>query len=277
MNISKSGKVNHEEFNHWISGWTGRLQKARAVTLLQGRTGQLTLDRIEWTPEELHRQLQLMLCWNELSPLDLLRGWDVSGDDGLAFKEWLRMIKRLVSPGEEYAELWDCEIRPVVQQTFRNIAGSNKTVDPVEIENYFNTGWKDAKLRVQKQQIGLEPLDDLMSTIKLSRLGKGWRAKQKATADANAAAGNVPFTEDELPNFRNALRPSPSKRLAPRPSEAAADRAPGWEVREYMSTICKHAEIQRPARLQWKQLTEARRLLDERQHPKVEPKDWWNY
>ena len=116
-----------------------------------------------------------MLCWNELSPLDLLRGWDVSGDDGLAFKEWQRMIKRLVSPGEEYAELWDCEIRPVVQQTFRNIAGSNKTVDPVEIENYFNTGWKDAKLRVQKQQIGLEPLDDLMSTIKLSRLGKGVR------------------------------------------------------------------------------------------------------
>ena len=51
-------------------------------------------------------------------------------------------------------------------------------------------------------------------------------------------------------------------------------RIPCESVHDWGSS---RGHCQRPARLQWKQLTEARRLLDERQHPKVEPKDWWNY
>jgi hypothetical protein len=52
------------------------------VTVLHGREG-VSLHDIEWSVDELRRQLQLMLLWNGLSPLDLMRAYD-KGRDGKA-------------------------------------------------------------------------------------------------------------------------------------------------------------------------------------------------
>lgn len=124
LDANQNGVLGREELYTWISGGACRQVIARQVTLLKGRD-ELTLDDIDWSPEELQRQLQLMLLYNELSPMDLLGSWDVGDKDGtLSFREWLCMMKKLVKPqGAAHIELWDLEIRPVVQETFRNISG----------------------------------------------------------------------------------------------------------------------------------------------------------
>ena len=68
-----------------------RVNLARRVHLLWGRSDGLTLDRIKWTPKNVKRELVLMLQRAELAPVDLVRAWDKSKDFSFSLREFMIM------------------------------------------------------------------------------------------------------------------------------------------------------------------------------------------
>ena len=171
------------------------------------------------------------------------------------------MLKRIVNPGQEYIDLWDLAIRPVVQAVFRELCSADKSVDVVAFEKFLNRGWRDAEVRVRRQQAGLGAVDDIVAGVTALRLAKTWRARQE-------------MKKPEVPKFR---RPAPTvggvkaRRAAPQPPPPSADqpmpadRTPGWEVREYLSRIAAMAQVPRPPKEQWQILAQAQRQLRARQ------------
>ena len=265
LDANGNGKIGTKELYAWMSGTVGRQQLALEVTLLTGREDLLTLDAIHWSCEELQRQMQLMLLWNNLSPLDLLTAWDSSQDGSFSFKEFLRMCKKLVKPGKTYQNLWDEEIRPVVQETFYEVGGQDKTLDVTEFERFLNRGWLDSKKRMIRQRAGHVPSDDVLSSVKHLRRAKSWRRQSMATKAAeDAKTAEEPVVATEAPRPERALK---ATREAP-------DRPAGWEVRAYLTRVAMMAELPRRAGERWRLLDEAKQQLRERQHPSAE-ECWW--
>lgn len=269
-----NGTLGIDELYLWMSGGAGRLQLARKVTLLRGRSDRMSLEDIEWMPEELQRQLQLMLMWNGLAPLDLLQSWDEDNTGEFSFREWLRMMKHIIHPqGKVEGELWDMIIRPVVQLTFRQISGFDNSIDVVEFERFLNHGWRAARARMQRQKAGLEPVDDLLLTATAKRVGRAWRMRR--VREAASGALKKPEVPRRAPACKGIVdkddQPAPSakavaRRAAPRLPEA--DRTPGWEVRDYLTRLCTLAEVPRPASEQWHLLKVTQQQFHARQQPR---------
>lgn len=242
------------ELHEWVNGLGTRKQHAREITLLHARPSehQLSLADIEWDPETLRQQLQLMLIFNELAPLDLLRSWggpskeDSPSKDGgrLSFKEFLRMMKRLVRPGEEDLVLWDADIRPAVQLAFRSIAGSDRSINVVEFERWLNKGWKEANDLAKRQKAG-----------KLSPALKRTTSAVRSVAMLRAAARpRKPPVPSPPPRAAPAAEPERKPDVPP-----GADRKTGWQARQFLTKIAKISAVPRPA-------YDQRRLLDQAQH-----------
>ena len=266
-----SGEVSIDELYNWISGMTERWNKARDCTLLSNRNDGTTLYSIDWDPEEVRLQLQLMLMCNSISPVELLSAFDTTGSQGtdskFEFKEFLRMLKKLVNPGTEHLPLWDSTIRPVVQETFRNISGTDRVIDAIELERWLNKGWKEnleqlqRRQRIRRENLEVESIDhaadaDLNSLLATRMGAKSWISKK------GTLGGTISPTRRKTPS------PTPSRPKSPdgRSSKPAVPKAPpkprpglqrskpvvlrkeeGWEVRDYLSKVCTLAQQQRPA------------------------------
>ena len=211
-----------------------------------------------------------MLLWNGLAPIDLMRGWDSSRDGTFNFKEFLRMMKKLVRPGEAYQDLWDDEIRPVVQLTFRAVSGKDRTLDVTEFEKYLNKGWVDAKARMLKQKAGHQAADDIFSPAFALSKARSWRRKssESSLAASDAAEQVAAERRREAPQLPKTEQVPKSKAGVP------LDRSPGWEVRAYLTRVAMMAELPRPAGERWRLLAEAQQQLRERQNPPPE-EVWW--
>ena len=92
------------------------------------------------------------------------------------------MMKKLVRPGDEYLSIWDSDIRPVVQESFREISGGDSKVDVVELEQWLKKDWESrlAAVERRKQQLEVEQakhhrehftMDETMNAMKK---GRGW-------------------------------------------------------------------------------------------------------
>ena len=143
MDEDRSGAIGLTELHRWMNNIIGRKTLARSLRLRdRGRHG-TSLEDLEWTPNVLREQIQLMLMHARLAPLDLIRSWDLGGADGshdMAFsrREFLSMLKRMVDD----LDLWDwAGVRDIVVQTFELLSGSNKSIDVVEFERWLNFGW----------------------------------------------------------------------------------------------------------------------------------------
>lgn len=99
LDTDRSGVVGFSEIREWMTGRMNRVNLARRVHLLWGRTDGATLESLAYTPKNLKRELVLMLRRAELAPLDLVRAWDVSGDGSFSFREFLIMMKKIVFTG----------------------------------------------------------------------------------------------------------------------------------------------------------------------------------
>ena len=124
LDSDSSGAVGQAELREWLTGRLSRQTVARDVHLMLVRKDSLTLSDLEWTVEGLQRELASMLIRMSLAPLDLIRTYDKSKDGNFSKKEFLVMMKKIVRPTDEEADgLWYREIRPVIKDLFRNIAG----------------------------------------------------------------------------------------------------------------------------------------------------------
>ena len=278
LDADNSGSIKLDELYGWMTGSAGRRKASREVTLLKGRSDRLTLDRIDWTVEELQRQLQLMLLWNGLTPLDLMRGWDADQGGSFSFKEFLRMLKKLVNPDRELTDLWDFTIRPVVQKTFREIAGADRSLDVLEFEAWLNRGWRDAKSRMLRQQAGLELVDDMVADVAALRMARGWYQRRKSSGASGLQ--KAPSEAGKMPSNRELAATMPKPKRTPSKRRSIADHKPGWEVRAYITQVASIA--QSPAATsgdQRQQLEKAQRQL---RADRVPPRaawwsrdDWW--
>ena len=275
---SRDGYIQISELYAWIDGAVSRRHAASNLTLMAGRPdGELGLDEIEWTTDELRRQVQLMLLWNQLSPLDLLAKYDVAGakkseggDGKFSFKEFLVMMKKLIQPGDEFIVVWDADIRPVVQQSFRELAGDDGKLDVVELETWLTKDWHEraaqvTRLReqheVEVQRHHLESAD-FLETMNTRKQGKAWleAARRKNEERLAAATRLAALTHPSRQPTASRRRPPPPKpKAAPKSTTASSlppdDRQPGWEVRSYLAKVCEIAQVQRHP-------YDQRRLLD---------------
>ena len=277
VDFDKSGTLDIEELFAWMNGTAGRRQAAAQLTLLKEREGETTLETIDWSPSELHRQLQLMLISNSLSPVDLLQSNDRDEQDGkLVFKEFLRMMKRLVHPcSPQEVDLWDSEIRPCVQETFRQIAGEDKVIDVIEFERWLNKGWSTvAKSRLGEDIMGA---GDSAAVVPASqgthvhpraseRSGLAQRPRlSDASFEAAVAPSNGVASTMETTARRGPRHPHVRQTSSVFHAEATLrGNAISWEVADYLSKICKFAEHPRLPREQWALLNGAKRELDMR-------------
>lgn len=148
-----SDVIGISELHAWINApsstvFTDRLNAARKCSIKDCRVDGLVglhaiLGGEACTAEVLQTELQTMLVRLDVTPLDLVRAWDKNGDGQLSFKEFLVMIKRLVHPeGINELDLWDLDLRSLVQTIFDQIAGADKTIDLIEVQRWLGKAWK---------------------------------------------------------------------------------------------------------------------------------------
>lgn len=297
----KSGQITIAELYDWINGSTSKRHTAEGMTLLgmsRGHAGDdlpcVTLKDIEWSVEELRARIQLMLINHDSSPLYLLKRFD-DDDERFTFKEWLRMMKKLIQPEPEDVDLWDCEIRPAVHQAFREVSGGDGSLDVVELENWLNKGWiqrvqsvarqreLDAVSSMEHHRKRVVSVEEAMST-KLK--GMSWMAAAKRAQEDRLLAATQLATaptravrppprsakKAQVPKAKPKMaRPAPSLPTLQSPAGSRIqDRQPGWEVRSYLSKVCLLAQeaTTRHPHDQWQLLEEARHELLENQRPR---------
>jgi hypothetical protein len=171
----------------------------------------------------------------------------------------LRMMKKLINPEDDATvDLWDIDIRPAVEECFHNLAGADKTIDVVEFEAYLNRDWKKAKARMRREKYGDEPsADEPGGSTGLRKLNRKATSAallapraapavaRPASAERKNASGSI---KARLPEFRRAPAAPAQTRQPPRHKgmPPADDRSAGWELREYLATLCAPANAPRP-------------------------------
>jgi hypothetical protein len=139
----RSNAVGLVELSAWINDRLGRKQTARSLRLRNRGAGAIPLDNIEWTPEAIRMQIQLMLITADLAPLDLVRSWD-SGERDCAFslREFLSMMKALTDDNN----LWDWHgLRDCAKETYTLVSNGKGPIDLMDFERWLNDGWKELK------------------------------------------------------------------------------------------------------------------------------------
>lgn len=309
IDADSSGEIDIAELYSWIDGTTAKRHIAAGMTLLaharngraspssgeeQSDRARTTLKDIDWSVEELRNRIQLMLVHHDSSPLYLLKRFDDS-DGQFTFKEWLRMMKKLVNPSPDEIDLWDCEIRPVVHNAFLEVSGGDGSLDVVELERWLNKGWSAqvAKVARQREVEALELLKhhrarqiSVEDAMDAKAKGMAWmaaakRAQEERLREATqlATASTKPLRPPPRPTKKAQVPKAKMKmaRAPPQlPSSAGAelrDRESGWEVRSYLAKVCTLAQeaTTRHPHDQWQLLEDARLELLENQRPRGRP------
>lgn len=155
-----SGVFGIADLHIFVNGLQGRRSRARTLTLLRGWCADIeqielggamypcALDQVEWTEAALRKALQIMLIEGGLSPLDMLRAWDIDGSGSLSKQEFLVMVKRLVNDNV----LWDAVLREVVTEMYMTLSKGNKKINILQFENWLNHKWMPLQQKVKKNR-----------------------------------------------------------------------------------------------------------------------------
>ena len=138
-----SGAIGDSEMSTWIQGGEGRKTRARKLTLRASHPDAEGPRAQVKDPIKLRAELQLALIRSGLSPIDLLRAYDTSGEGSFSKREFLSMMKAIVSD----QEAWEDGVRDVVLVLFRTVAGEDRTVDVAEFQSWLQKGWRALKQR----------------------------------------------------------------------------------------------------------------------------------
>ena len=112
-----------------MNGRVVRGAVAKKISFRMRRPQDPPLRSLEWSPHVLKQEVQRLLILNDVSPLDLMRGWDQSNDGSFSKKEFCVMMKKVVADDE----LWDEQLRDVVHETFTVVSGGDKVLDVIEV------------------------------------------------------------------------------------------------------------------------------------------------
>ena len=94
----------------------------------------MPLNQIEWTADNLRRELQRLIQAADVSALDLIEAFDRSDDGNFEAKEFLAMIKRITRDDDLYEE----HIRGIALTVFEAISGKDGQVDVEELMKWLN-------------------------------------------------------------------------------------------------------------------------------------------
>lgn len=98
MDDDKSGEVSFDELENWLSFRPQRRRIARKLTLEKFRPANATpLSYLHWSPGLVKSELQRMCEAGHISALDLLGAYDRSEDGMLSQKEFLNMMRHIIS------------------------------------------------------------------------------------------------------------------------------------------------------------------------------------
>ena len=181
MDRDMSNAVGLKELHEWMNNTAGRFMTARSLRLRERGPDALPLDEIKWNPDELQKQVQLMLMHARLAPLDLIRGWDRGepgqGDLEFSRREFLIMFKKMTDD----LNLWDWHgIRETVVEVFSMISQGDKSIDSEEFERWLNRGWR------QQEKAGrLGGLDHKGSSSRSSPTPSSPKQQTKFTRNAS--------------------------------------------------------------------------------------------
>ena len=285
IDIDKSGGITLTEMHKWMSGSLEKRARALEVRLLDNRDDGITLFDIDWTPEQLRTEVQAMLILHDLAPMDLLFAYDGSEDNVFAWAEFLRMMKKLVSPGQgETLDLWDMVIRPCVQEAFTLISGTDHKLDAIELERWLNRNWRENSRKALRYRDYMRVVNSThagmggVGLFAAARSGRDWHAFARDNADARHQKEQVKMAMEMQHGFLESPTRSTTSHskealrmpLSPKMRARSAGRQRSThdpEVHVYLAEVCSLAQVQRPARDQWALLADAERELRRRQDP----------
>jgi Ca2+-binding EF-hand superfamily protein len=177
MDTDGSGVIGQRDLYAWMRGAEAKRDRAQRLTLRKPAPRD-----IEWTPETLRKALQLALSHAAIGPVDLLRAWDSSANDGaisrhevsgtrrvlessplpyscltssvtdvcfssLAIPQFISHVKKVVDD----EALWEEELRDVASHTFKLVsAGDHTMIGVTEFSNWLTVGW--LRLREEAKQ-----------------------------------------------------------------------------------------------------------------------------
>ena len=158
-----------------MNGNKYRATMSKKIDFSMRRSDATPIDEIEWDQATVRLELQRLLIWQTLCPLDLLRVWSKEKEGEFNKKEvcmalraapvpslassaserwrptrpsfhapraqFTAMMKRMVNR----QDIWDKEYRHVCKDIFQKISGGDASVDVIEFERWLNKGWLKEK------------------------------------------------------------------------------------------------------------------------------------
>lgn len=91
MDTDGSGVIGQRDLYAWMRGAEAKRDRAQRLTLRKPAPRD-----IEWTPETLRKALQLALSHAVIGPVDLLRAWDSSANDGAISRHEVSGTRRVL-------------------------------------------------------------------------------------------------------------------------------------------------------------------------------------
>lgn len=158
INTSRSGKIDYDEFFEFVRGYRhaldarARNEVVRALSLSVPPDADFELAEIAWdvepsafeSVESLRILMQQMLLRSSITPSDLLRAWDRSGDKQLDKREFVSNVKRLV---RSEPHLWMWELHRVADHAFSIIQADGSDVDSGVMDVIELEQWLHAPIR----------------------------------------------------------------------------------------------------------------------------------
>ena len=153
INTSRTGRIDFDEFFEYVRGYRHALDarvrnaSVRALRISVDPDAPYTLESICWdvepsafeSVESLRILMKQMLIRSSVSPGDVMRAWDRSGDKQLSRREFVSNIRNLL---KHEPSLWQRELRRVAEHAFRLIQddGSDANashMDVIELEQWL--------------------------------------------------------------------------------------------------------------------------------------------
>ena len=144
MDRSDDNAIFFESFLSWMNNVKAKIHAVRDLSLRSREDDDMPLADIHWSADILRGELQLLLLRANLNPFDLVIAYDKSDDRQLDKKEFIRMMRRLVSDDDVWEE---SNVKDVVIEVFANLSGNDKSIDVEEIHRWLMKGWEDQKDR----------------------------------------------------------------------------------------------------------------------------------
>lgn len=165
IDIEGSGKIAYDEFYEFVRGHRHsldgreRTKMVRELAIALPANSPFTLADIGWevqldfdrenAVESLRLLMQDMLLANTVTPNDLLRAWDRTGDKQLDRREFMMNVRRLF---RNAPELWKREVAKVADHAFVMIQQDGSDINSTQMDIVEFERWLDIPTRRRPDQ-----------------------------------------------------------------------------------------------------------------------------